>query len=41
MALKLKNGCQEEYNMKLDILIPQYKEPDKLVKRLLDSIAIQ
>lgn len=27
--------------MKLQILIPQYKEPDEIVKPLLDSIALQ
>ena len=27
--------------MKLQILIPQYKETDKIIKPLLDSIAIQ
>ena len=28
-------------NMKLQILVPQYKETDEIVKPLLDSIAIQ
>ena len=38
--------CQFQYNEKifmktLEILVPQYKETDDVVKPLLDSIAIQ
>lgn len=38
---KSKNAKKQKKNMKLQILIPQYKETEDIIKPLLDSIEIQ